>query len=153
GLLNVAFTPDSRLLALSKGDEPGYVRLVRPDSGAELVRLFTADHTRIHPLGFTADGRRLCALGENNQLYVWDLACIRRQLRGLGLDWDDAPLPPPTPLAPEPLVVHLDEEVAAMPLGDDLALIDQLLANRDVKAAQTQARKTVELYPRAAAAQ
>jgi WD40 repeat protein len=111
--LSAAFTPDGRLLALSKGDEPGYVRLLRPESGAEVVRLFTADHTRTHPLGFTPDGGRLCALGENNLLYVWDLARIRPQLRDLALDWDDEPLPPPFPVAREPLAVELDDNLTA----------------------------------------
>jgi WD40 repeat protein len=115
GFLRPAFTPDGRLLALSKADEPGYVRLVRPESGTEVVRLFTADHTRASPLGFTPDGGRLCALGENNLLYVWDLTLIRQQLRDLALDWDDEPLPPPCPAAREPLAVEVaaGEEVRA----------------------------------------
>jgi serine/threonine protein kinase/WD40 repeat protein len=104
-----AFTPDGRLMALSKADEPGYVYLLRPETGAEVARLFTGDRTRMFPLGFTPDGGRLCATGENYLLYVWDLTRIRRQLRDLGLDWADEPLPPPCPVARQPLVVEIDD--------------------------------------------
>jgi serine/threonine protein kinase/WD40 repeat protein len=109
-----AFTPDGRLMALSKADEPGYVRLLRPETGAEVACLFTGNHARMYPLGFTPDGGRFCAAqGENNLLYVWDLTRIRRQLRDLGLDWDDEPLPPPCPAARQPLAVELDDNIDA----------------------------------------
>jgi tetratricopeptide (TPR) repeat protein len=156
--LGAAFTPDSSLLAVSKADEEGQVRLLRTESGAEVVRLFTPDHTRIVPLAFTPDGGRVCAWAENNFLYVWDLARIRPQLRELGLDWDNEPLPPPRPIAREPLVVKLDYDVAApVYVADHIALhiarADGLLSRGDKKGALAAARKTVELYPRSAAAQ
>jgi serine/threonine protein kinase/WD40 repeat protein/tetratricopeptide (TPR) repeat protein len=89
---NAAFSPDSRLLALGG---LGRVRLVRPDTGAEVARLTLSEQTSLFPLCFTPDGAELVVRGEDTQaIHVWDLRLIRAQLAELGLDWDDPPLPP-----------------------------------------------------------
>ncbi|HEV3260403.1 MAG TPA: protein kinase [Gemmataceae bacterium] len=87
-----AFSADSRLLALGGH---GRVRLVRPNTGAEVARLALPEQTNFFPLGFTPDGDELLVQGEDTQaIHVWDLRLIRAQLAELGLDWDDPPLPP-----------------------------------------------------------
>jgi serine/threonine protein kinase/WD40 repeat protein len=98
-----AFSPDGSLLALHS--EQGFVRLLRPDTGAEVARLFTPDKTRLQPGCFTPDGSRLLARGvETGMLYVWDLHRIRARLRPLGLDWEETHPPraandrPPAPV-------------------------------------------------------
>ena len=88
---SAAFSPDSRLLALGG---LGRVRLVRPDSGAEVARLTLPEQTSLVPLCFTPDGAELVVRGEDTQaIHIWDLRLIRTQLAELGLDWDDPPLP------------------------------------------------------------
>jgi hypothetical protein len=90
-----AFSADSRLLALAGH---GRVRLVRPDTGAEVARLALPEQTTFWPLGFTPDGAELLVQGEDTEdVHVWDLRLIRAQLADLGLDWDDPPLPPASP--------------------------------------------------------
>jgi serine/threonine protein kinase/WD40 repeat protein len=98
-----AFSADGKLLAL--GDAPGVVRLVVPDTGAEVARLKLPEQTRLAPACFTPDGTRLIAGGlETRELYVFDLPAIRAGLAELDLDWEAAPLParaapPATPLS------------------------------------------------------
>jgi Flp pilus assembly protein TadD len=88
---SAAFSPDSRLLALGG---LGRVRLVRPDSGAEVARLTLSEQTSLHPLCFTPDGAELIVKGEDTQaIHIWDLRLIRAQLAKLGLDWNDPTLP------------------------------------------------------------
>jgi serine/threonine protein kinase/WD40 repeat protein len=88
-----AFTADEKLLAL--GGELGVVRLVSPDTGQERARLTVPEADRLVTSCFTSDGRHLAVLGETSQaLYLFDLTTLRTELRELGLDWDDAPLPP-----------------------------------------------------------
>jgi tetratricopeptide (TPR) repeat protein len=99
-----AFSPDSRLLALGG---LGRVRLVRPDTGAEVARLTLSEQTSLFPLGFTPDGAELLVRGEDTQaIHVWDLRLIRAQLADLGLDWDDPPLPPESEKADVPPTVE-----------------------------------------------
>jgi serine/threonine protein kinase/WD40 repeat protein len=93
-----AFTVNDELLALQ--DEPGMIRLVIPETGREIVRLTVPAATRLLPLCFTPDGTQLAALGsESNDVYLFDLRTIRRELQKLDLDWD-APRLPPAPESP-----------------------------------------------------
>jgi tetratricopeptide (TPR) repeat protein len=88
-----AFSPDGRLLALGGH---GRVRLVRPDTGAEVARLALREQTKFEPMCFTPDGGELLVQGEDTEaVHVWDLRLIRRQLVKLRLDWDDPALPEP----------------------------------------------------------
>jgi serine/threonine protein kinase/WD40 repeat protein len=98
-----AFSRDGKLLAL--GDAPSLVRLVITDTGEEIARLTVPEQTRLIPCGFTPDGTRLLAIGqETTDLYIFDLAAIRAGLAELDLDWDApllpaSPAPPATPLS------------------------------------------------------
>ncbi len=85
------------------------VRLVSLDTGRVLAWLSVHEETALLPQCFTPDGTQLIAVGQqSDQLYVWDLRAIRRQLADLGLDWD-APLfdLPSIAEPPPPLVVHV----------------------------------------------
>ncbi len=91
-----AFSRDSQTLALTGG--LCQVRLIQPDSGAEIARLTVPEQTSLYPQCFSPDGAQLVALGaENGLLYVWDLRAIRAGLKELGLDWDRPDYPPPPP--------------------------------------------------------
>jgi WD40 repeat protein/tRNA A-37 threonylcarbamoyl transferase component Bud32 len=101
------FTPDSELLALS--DVPSVVRLVRTTTGQEVARLTAPEQTRLGPQCFTPDGSLLITHGgESEALHIFDLRAIREQLRELGLDWSDEPLPPRPPVAREPLQITVE---------------------------------------------
>jgi serine/threonine protein kinase/WD40 repeat protein/tetratricopeptide (TPR) repeat protein len=89
--LGWAFSADTRLLALAG---LGRVRLVRPETGVEVVRLTSVETTKFEPLAFSHDGAELLVQGEDTQaIYVWDIRLLRKQLAELDLDWDDPPLP------------------------------------------------------------
>jgi eukaryotic-like serine/threonine-protein kinase len=122
------FSPDGKLLALSGG--VGVVRLVRVPDGAEVVQLSVPDNIRFTPGCFTPDGGMLVATPVGaGFVQAWDLFAIRRQLRLLGLDWDDGPLPdsPPEPFRYPPRLVVSGFEAPPRspadraPTGDPLA--------------------------------
>jgi serine/threonine protein kinase/WD40 repeat protein/Tfp pilus assembly protein PilF len=82
-----AFTCDDKLLAL--GDQPGVVRLLVADAGAEIARLTAPEQVRLAPNCFTPDGTKLVTVGyETGAVYIFDLAAIRAGLAELDLDWD-----------------------------------------------------------------
>jgi hypothetical protein len=94
-------------------DVPGVVRLVVPDSGKEVARLTAPDASRLVPICFTRDGRRLvCRATESETLSIFDLGLIRAQLAALGLDWDA----PPCPAGSDAVADHLDVRL----VGTDL---------------------------------
>src|SRR5262249_37590997 len=99
------FTPDGRFLVWESGE--GALRLLSTDTGREVVRLESPDQGRCNYLSFSPDGRLLIASnGDYPALHVWALQELRRQLKGMDLDWDaepyaaapEAPRPPPRPL-------------------------------------------------------
>jgi hypothetical protein len=94
-----AFDPTGRLLAVN--DDPGVVRLVMAQTGKDLLRLTTPVEGRLQPWCFTPDGCKLIALGDDRLVHIFDLAAIRRDLRPMGLDWED--IAPPPPQAPGPV--------------------------------------------------
>ncbi|MFI5380374.1 MAG: protein kinase [Tepidisphaerales bacterium] len=90
GYGHFAFSPDSRVLAISHRNTG--VRLVETDTGSELATL--DDEGTDFPLSFSPDGGMLATHGENGTVRLWDLRSIRGQLKGMGLDWPEPPLPP-----------------------------------------------------------
>ena len=102
-----AFSCDGKLLAL--GDEPGVVRLLVTDTGAEIARLTAPEQVRLIPCCFTADGTKLLAVGaETSNLYIFDLTAIRAGLSELDLDWDAPPLPAASAPPAMPLSILFD---------------------------------------------
>jgi serine/threonine protein kinase/WD40 repeat protein len=100
------FSVDGSLLALQ--DEPGVVRLVVPDTGKEISRLTAPEATRLVPLCFTRDMRRLvCRGGESESLCIFDLGLIRAQLATMELDWDAPSYPIESDAVPAPLAVRI----------------------------------------------
>jgi tetratricopeptide (TPR) repeat protein len=102
-----AFDPTGRLLAVN--DDPGIVRLVIAQTGKELLRLTTPVEGRLQPWCFTPDGCKLIALGDDRLVHIFDLAAIRRDLRPMGLDWEEKAPPPhdaPGPVPPLTITVN-----------------------------------------------
>ena len=83
----------------------------RVPDGEAVVRLSVPDNARFFPTSFSSDGGTLAAFSFGmGYVLTWDLHAIRRQLRSMGLDWDDTPIPdlPPGPFRyPESLVVAI----------------------------------------------
>ncbi|MGH7194439.1 MAG: WD40 repeat domain-containing protein, partial [Candidatus Saccharimonadales bacterium] len=86
-----AFSPDSRLAAIVPA--MGKVRLVDTRDWSELATLEPPDLQIITRLAFSADGGWLAVACESNRVQLWDLRSVRRQLRGMKLDWDLPPYP------------------------------------------------------------
>lgn len=101
-----AFSADGSLLALQ--DAPGVVRLVVPDTGKEVYRLSAPETTRLVPLCFTRDMRRLvCRGGESESLCIFDLGLIRTELTAMDLNWDGPSFSSESDAAPTPLAVRI----------------------------------------------
>jgi WD40 repeat protein len=109
----LAFSPDSRLLAVETGH--GSVRLVGPDTGREFARLEDPNQDRARSIGFSPDGSQMITTNQDSlSIHVWDLRMIREQLAGMGLDWE-LPAYPPAGADDSDLLrvrVHLDESNA-----------------------------------------
>ncbi len=95
----VTWTRDGRMVAMLESRE--VIRLHSADSFEQLAVLEAPDPHAIVALCFAPDGSRLYAAADR-LIQCWDLRPIRRELRGLGLDWDLSPPPQPgaAPMAP-----------------------------------------------------
>jgi WD40 repeat protein len=126
GDTGVAFSPNDQLVAVGEGY--GIIRLVATETGQEVSRLETSDRTRLGPVGFSPDGGRLYAVGEQTRaLYIWDLRLIRARLKALDADWDWPEFSPPLPKSGDgtagPLkVVGVNIEPPADPQKKETAL-------------------------------
>jgi WD40 repeat protein len=105
-VIDVAFSPDERLLAL--GGKPGRIELRETESGREIGILPVTAGARAWPRCFSPDGARLYAKveGDTAKIHVWDLRQIRDGLAELGLNegWPEFPPPQPGDDAPPPIV-------------------------------------------------
>jgi serine/threonine protein kinase/WD40 repeat protein len=99
----IAFSPDSRMLALTLSLSG--VRLLDPATGAVIAELQADGVGPISWMAFSPDGGQLVIEAVTGNVWVWDLRLIRTQLREIGLEWDlpdyatprggDDELPPP----------------------------------------------------------
>lgn len=82
----LAFSPDGRLLAMAHSSYD--VQLVEAGSAEPIVRFPNPRATFIGDLDFSPDGRYLLVVSPSRYQYVWDLQELRRELRGMRLDWN-----------------------------------------------------------------
>jgi WD40 repeat protein len=107
------FSPDGRITAIAEPTR--IIRLVEFATGRTLARLESPDLGGTELLAFSPDGSRL-VLGTNDRpapsVRVWDLRAIRKDLAGLGLDWEAPAYPEVDPAAAtgprSPLQVAVD---------------------------------------------
>jgi WD40 repeat protein len=90
GSCRVAFSPDSRVAALSVSDRK--ILLIVVETGEELATLPTG--RLLNALAFSPGGDRLAAVLEPGYFQLWNLRQLREELATMNLDWPDAPLPP-----------------------------------------------------------
>jgi tetratricopeptide (TPR) repeat protein len=125
----LAFSPDSRLLALDGGQ--GLVLLLDPASGREYARLEDPNQDRVKALRFSSDGTRLVTGSfDTSGIHVWDLGLLRRDLAGLGLDWNLPPYEPHrrTPAAPPKVQVVWGSWLAMVNPREAVALYSLAIA-------------------------
>jgi WD40 repeat protein/tRNA A-37 threonylcarbamoyl transferase component Bud32 len=101
------FSPDSRLLAVSK--ESGVIHLLEIATGRELARLEDPNQEIDGFHVFTPDGTRLVTVsnGKEGGIHIWDLLAIRGKLKDMNLDWDTADYPPQRPASLVPLRIDV----------------------------------------------
>jgi eukaryotic-like serine/threonine-protein kinase len=85
--LGIAFSPDSRVLAVSQ--PTGTTRLVDPATGLDWAVLAHHDQNSGSYLRFSPDQRRLvtASVDERHVVRSWNLGLIREELSRRGLDW------------------------------------------------------------------
>ncbi len=118
------FSPDGRLVVVQEATK--LIRMVEIDTDRTIARLESPDLSDVLTASFSPDGSRLVVTtNDGPAVHVWDLRAIRRQLAGIGLDWDAAaypdddpanqsaqPLPPlQVDLGPLPLTASIDPKV------------------------------------------
>lgn len=86
----LAFSPDSRLAALSVADSE--IRLLVVETGEELATLPTSH--LLNWLAFSPDSGRLAAVLEPGYFQLWNLRQLREELAALNLAWPAAALLP-----------------------------------------------------------
>jgi WD40 repeat protein len=90
----MAFSRDGSILALCHTWRT--VRLVRPDTGEDLVTLEPPAPWNISSLSFNADASLLAVAGGLPEVHIWNLRLARAQLSRIGLDWSLTPGARPT---------------------------------------------------------
>jgi serine/threonine protein kinase/WD40 repeat protein len=106
GGYGLCFSPDGRFLVVQYATK--VIRLVETETGRTLAQLESPDLCAVNLATFSPDGSRLVITTRDGPaVHVWDLRAIRRQLAGMGLDWDapaysddDAARPDLPPLPP-----------------------------------------------------
>jgi signal transduction histidine kinase len=95
-----AFSPDGSQLALVTSTRSA--SLVETATGRRLTVLESPAASPLNALRWTADGHSLVCATRENSLDVWHPEAMRRELMGLGLDWN-LPVQPARGLTPVPL--------------------------------------------------
>lgn len=145
--LGIAFSPDSRVLAVSQ--PTGTTRLVDPSTGLDWAVLTHPDQNAGCYLRFSQDQRRLVttSVDERGAVRSWDLALIRHELRRLGLDWPAEVLlaAPTSDQATIPAEVSFDRGTE-WPKQEAVAMVVQARAERP-SARRDVLTRVVELEP------
>ena len=145
----LAFSRDSRIVALLIS--PAAIHLHRTETWEEVARLQPSRHGGWLELG--PSGSQLAMTEPTLQaVKLWDIAAIRRELRPLGLDWDEGVEEGSAPIAPSHLAVDhgalaRSGEASLSPRARDLALVEsatrwlEIRVDREQLAARAEAHR------------
>jgi Putative Zn-dependent protease, contains TPR repeats len=142
--LNIAFSPDSRVLAIGQTDAP--LRLADPATGADYAEFAHPDLKRARVVAFSPDQTQLVTMPivDESPAFVWDLAAIRRELARRGLDW------PANVLRERSSATPRDNEAELTVTLDDGGLLVRQQALEILRqAANVSPSQKIELYRRA----
>jgi WD40 repeat protein len=84
---NVAFSRDGRLAALAVNRR--LVQIVDPATGREILRLNSPEAEIITSVAFSPDDINVLVANDQQEVQVWDLRALRRELAALNLDWKE----------------------------------------------------------------
>jgi WD40 repeat protein/tetratricopeptide (TPR) repeat protein len=139
------FSADGALFVLQ--DSSRKIHLIETETGRSLARLESPDLCSIWSATFSSDGTRLVVTtNDGPAVHVWNLRAIRRQLAGLGLDWDWPPASGPDAAlddAAEPDALSL--EVDFGPLKERVAQNQSHLEQSTVDAQELVTRNSERL--------
>lgn len=82
----IRFSPDGRLMAVLQHND--HVQILRLSDWREVVRLTSPQPNDLLDMTWDRSGDRFLLLTREGQPCAWNLPSLRRQLRGMGLDWD-----------------------------------------------------------------
>lgn len=85
--VRAALSPDGRTLALPQSGDR--IRLVTLATGEEFISLEPPKGFGLGLVLFSPDSRFLAAAGARDEVAVWDLPELRRELGTIGLDWTE----------------------------------------------------------------
>lgn len=92
-----AFSPDGRLLAMRASHQT--VRLLETERWTEVATLEHPLQETADWIAFSGDGTLVAIAGKTHVVYLWGLREARNRLAEIGLDWDQPPYPPATPVS------------------------------------------------------
>ena len=94
-----AFSPNGENLAVVN---PPYNLQLYSTSGRRRVAILEPPHEMVvNSLSFSPDSASLAVMQRDSVIGLWNLRALRQELSALGLDWEEAPYPPPS--APSPV--------------------------------------------------
>jgi WD40 repeat protein len=111
-----AFSPDSRMIARSKGHE---IELLDVSTGKALATLESPGSSYVTRFQFSPDGTQLAVAQFDQQVRLWDLRLIREELAQMNLDWDLPPYPPASKTTADvPVTLEVEPDSPAPALTD-----------------------------------
>jgi tetratricopeptide (TPR) repeat protein len=119
-----------------------------------IITLTEPNNYQIDGLCISADGGRLATINASNasrggRVIIWDLRLIRAQLKELGLDWSDDPVPGPPRVGPTPVRLEVDygDVTRLLTIKKHLEEATRLSRNGQPKEAIAEYTKVLELVP------
>ena len=102
-------SPDGRMIAVRIGKR--LVRLLEAERGTVIATFTHPNGMPVRQILFSGDGAHLAVVSDSvSELFIWDLARLRRELARLGLDWSAPPMVAPAkPVSPGAVRLTISE--------------------------------------------